>query len=486
MKTLKTVTTIQKVISVCSWFVFMAFLMTAGSVFADQDADDAPNFGMRAIRITSLCSSGSPTIPGIPEVPPPASVADPNCPTVPTQATSPNSRWSYDISWFNPVTQKYYLADRNNKGVDIVDTKTDTVVGQATGFVGVVASPPNSAGPNGVVVTNYPHQLWAGDGNGDIRVYSLDKNGLPTSNTPLRIISHTETGALHRADELAYDPDHHLILMAWDDDLDLFVAFISVSSNPNNIKVMKKISLPDATGGIEQPVYDHELGRFFVAVPATTAHPNGELAKFNPVTLAREPGVGLDGTGCFPHGLALGPRQNLLVGCSADGPTGTKLNSLIVKATTGKIIATITQVGGNDEVWYNWGDNNYYLGASSNTTGGCTPPLPAGTVGGCKGGTANPVLGIVDAGRADSGPEGPQWIQNIKTVAGAHSVAAVFSFRCDRDDRDRDDWHRRGCDRDDIDRDDIIRNRVYVPLATVPVAGTPTEPGGIGVYGRIP
>src|SRR5262249_28211713 len=146
-------------------------------------------------------------------------------------------------------------------------------------------------------------------------------------------------------------------------------------------------------------------------------------------------------------------------------------NSLIVKATTGKIIATITQVGGNDEVWYNWGDNNYYLGASSNTTGGCTPPLPAGTVGGCKGGTANPVLGIVDAGKADSGPEGPQWIQNIKTVAGAHSVAAVFSFRYDRDD---------------IDRDDIIRNRVYVPLATVPVAGTPTEPGGIGVYGRIP
>ena len=76
MKTLKILSTIQKVISVCSWFVFMVSLMTTASAFGDQDADDAPNFGMRSIRITSLCSSGSPTIPGLPEVPPPASVAE--------------------------------------------------------------------------------------------------------------------------------------------------------------------------------------------------------------------------------------------------------------------------------------------------------------------------------------------------------------------------------------------------------------------------
>ena len=462
------------------------------SVLADQDADDAANYGMRAIRITSLCSFNSPTVPGIPEVPPPPSLADPNCKAVPTQAASPNSRWSFDISWFDPWTQKYYLADRNNFGVDIVDTRTDTIVGQATGFVGVVASPANAAGPNGVVVTNNPHQLWAGDGNGDIRVYSLDQNGLPTSNTPLRIISHTETGASRRADEVAYDPDHQLILFAWDDDADLFIALISVSSNPNNIVVKKKISVPEAFGcGIEQPAYSHDLRLFFLAVPCTsstnaanqntTVHTNGEIAVINPTTMKISNVIGLDGTGCFPHGLAIGPRQNLIVGCSADGPTGTKLNSLIVKATTGAIILTITQVGGNDEVWYNPGDNNYYLAASSNAFGGCTPAVP---VGGCKGGTAAPVLGIVDAGTADNGPEGPQWIQNIKTVAGAHSVAAVFGFRCDRDDKDK--GKDKDCDRDDRDRDDVIRNRIYVPLATVPVTGTPTEPGGIGVYGRIP
>jgi hypothetical protein len=88
MKTVKAVRTIEKVISVCSWFVFMVFLTTTVSVFADHDADDAPNLGMRTIRITSLCSSGSPIISGISEGPPPASEADPNWPTVPTQATS--------------------------------------------------------------------------------------------------------------------------------------------------------------------------------------------------------------------------------------------------------------------------------------------------------------------------------------------------------------------------------------------------------------
>ncbi len=477
---------------ICSVLASVVLLLsTVVSVLADSDADDAANFGMRAKRITSLCTAGSPGIAGIPEVPPPASVADPNCPTVPTVATSPNGRWSYDISWFDPGTQKYYLADRNNFGIDIVDTRTDKVVGQATGFVGNLPGS-NTSGPNGVVVTNSPHQLWAGDGDGDIRVWNLDKDGFPTSSVPLKVIAHGDVGfwganqlPTHRADELAYDPDHHMILQAWDDDSDLFVALISVSSNANNIKLVKQFSFkPEAVGcGIEQPVYDHGLGKFFVAIPCTTTHTNGELAVIDPVAKTKSNGITLDGTGCFPHGLALGPRQNFIVGCSADGPAGTKLNSLIVKATTGDILLTITQVGGNDEVWYNPGDNNYYL-AGSNNTSSCVPPLPPGTVGGCKGGTAAPVLGIVDAGTADHGPEAPEWIQNIPTVSGAHSVAAVFAVRCERDDGHHKD---KDCDHDDRDRDDAVRNRVYVPLTTVPSSGPPfTEPGGIGVYGRIP
>ena len=32
--------------------------------------------------------------------------------------------FSFDISWFDPVLNKYFLADRNNKAIDIVDPTT--------------------------------------------------------------------------------------------------------------------------------------------------------------------------------------------------------------------------------------------------------------------------------------------------------------------------------------------------------------------------
>ena len=44
--------------------------------------------------------------------------------------------------------------------------------------------------------------------------------------------------------------------------------------------------------------------------------------------------------------------------------------SIIMKATTGKVLQTFTQLGGSDEVWYNPGDNKYYLAMSSWTSSG--------------------------------------------------------------------------------------------------------------------
>src|SRR3977135_3511762 len=50
---------------------------------------------------------------------------------------------SYDISWVNPDRAEYYLADRSNAGIDIIDTKTLTFKRRITGFIGeVITSPP--------------------------------------------------------------------------------------------------------------------------------------------------------------------------------------------------------------------------------------------------------------------------------------------------------------------------------------------------------
>ncbi|HEX9443314.1 MAG TPA: hypothetical protein VGA73_04300, partial [Candidatus Binatia bacterium] len=403
------------------WFFLFAaiVLATATAVVADPQ-----NYGIRAVRIRSLCTPGFPATPGLPEVPPPATVADPNCPSVPTLATSPSGRWSVDISWFDPSTQKFYMADRNNFSVDIVDANTDTVVGAASNFVGIRPGT-NTSGPNGVLTTGNPRQLWAGDGDGTVKVYSLDANGL--SPTLLKTVS---AGGVKRADEMAFDPDDHVVLVAWDDDADLFLAFISVSSIAGNINVLGTIHMPETTGcGIEQPVYNHATNRFYLAVPCTSQvnvanhngaiHANGEIAVINPLTMAIENVFALDGTNCFPHGLALGPRQNLLLGCSGDAPAGTQMKSIIMKATTGAILQTFTQLGGSDEVWYNRGDNHYYLAMSSWTSTGLT------------GGPSTPSLGIINAGSADTGPGAPVWVQNILTTRTSHSVAAVYATECD-------------------------------------------------------
>ena len=128
----------------------------AAKVRADSDADDEANFGVRGNRITSDCVVNGAVL-VIPQVPPPATTPSPDpCNGLVTpliNIPSANNRWSVDISWFNPETQKLYLADRNNKGVDIIDTKTNTVVAVATGFVGITPLPPlpnttaNAAGP---------------------------------------------------------------------------------------------------------------------------------------------------------------------------------------------------------------------------------------------------------------------------------------------------------------------------------------------------
>ena len=91
---------------------------------------------------------------------------------------------------------------------------------------------------------------------------------------------------------------------------------------------------------------------------------------------------------CGPAGIALGPNQHLLLGC-AQQP------SVVINAKTGAIVATIPQVGGSDEVWFNPGDNRYYLAARNNPGG--------------------PVLGL---------PAAPAWLADSRAVlvSKAHDV----------------------------------------------------------------
>jgi hypothetical protein len=94
--------------------------------------------------------------------------------------------------------------------------------------------------------------------------------------------------------------------------------------------------------------------------------------------------------------------------------------------TSGTILANIPYVGGVDEVWYNPGDNRYYVAARD---------MPNG-----------PVVGVIDAA-------GRQWLQNVPSNTNSHSIAV-----------------------------DSSNNRVFVPSQSGGLCGTQSADGCILVY----
>src|SRR5262245_33613690 len=92
--------------------------------------------------------------------------------TIPISGTTANTTngklYSFDISFVDQSTQTYYLADRSNVAVDVVDAKTAAFITQVSvspPFAGVVptaictaAGGSNCSGPNGVVAA-FPW-LW--------------------------------------------------------------------------------------------------------------------------------------------------------------------------------------------------------------------------------------------------------------------------------------------------------------------------------------
>lgn len=303
--------------------------------------------------------------------------------------------FTFDISWVDPGTHRYYLADRTNNGIDVIDTQANRYLftmaqGRFRGFSGK----PDTSGPDGVLVIG--NEAWVGDASSQVRVIDI-RSGL--------IVATVVTGGKggNRADELAYDPRDHLVLIANDADDPPFLTFISTASR----KVVGKIMYPNATNGLEQPVWDPASGMFYQNVPATKQNPGGEVSRIDPRTMKVVAIYAVKD--CEPGGLALGPQHRLLLGCSGDAiDGGAHAQALIIDADSGTVLATITQVGGADEVWYDPGDHNYYLAASKMTSTGM------------KGGAATPVLGIIDANTN-------QWVANVPSSPVSHSVAADSS-----------------------------------------------------------
>lgn len=392
---------------------------------------------------------------------------------------------SFDISFVNPARQEYYLADRSNAAIDVVNTATNTFKtqiksGPGGGFVGGVVNPTTNtfitaqSGPNGV--TSFGQWLYAGDGNSTLKVINLATSS---------IVQSVPTGGNFRVDEMALTGPNffmgQLLLAANNVDDPPFATLFLVNGNnfTNNVQSLARINvdpslLPPGKGlSLEQPAWDPLSRRFYVSVPqinypagctpgaasnsatgvvgcqggllvvdpSGVTAPNctvvsgipalGSVCQYTYGAYNRANNIGvLSLPTCAPNGATVGPQtdmigSNILLGCTPNN--NPSVTGTVAVNTQTANFTTIGNITGSDEVWYNSGDGHYYTGSSANLA----------QFGG-------PTLGIIDA-------FANILVSQIPQGSGSHSVAADPNF-----------------------------NTIYVPQVVPKNASNTAEPGAGG------
>ena len=167
--------------------------------------------------------------------------------------------FSFDISWVDPVLNKYYLADRSNKTIDILDLSTlpptlTQVVN--TGFAGFTGNN-DTSGPDGVLTANNHTEVWVGDtggGTGPGQVWVLNTDA-SVKTLPGGWRTRSRSAGQPEPMNCATIPKDNLIMIASPAESPPFVTFISTH---RAYKVVGKLvfdgkkGTPKATNGLEQ------------------------------------------------------------------------------------------------------------------------------------------------------------------------------------------------------------------------------------------
>jgi hypothetical protein len=403
--------------------------------------------------------------------------------TVPIPGTGPNTTagrmFVFDISWVDQASQIYYLADRSNAVVDMVDATTNTLLAQLDGGFRGFTGNNGTSGPNGV--TTAGQCLFVTDSPS--RVVSFDTTTFP----PIMISAvSTASGDLNRADELAYDANDNILMPINNADTPPFGTFIKVdpttcamtqpTAPPPGVTAPDRILFNvaagvDATNGAEQPQWDPIDSMFYVSIPQIGPNvSSGGVVAINPLThqITRTFPISF----CQPSGLTQGPGQHFLLGCnavfdiagglwSASDPNTAAPIQVILNVRTG-VVEPVPGVGVGDEVYFNPGDGNYYTASS-------TSPLRPFDLSGPPDAQGAAILGVIDAvGNLAVGvPESARVIQLVPTFnvpavtgTGAHPASTAHSVAVD-----------------------ASNNEIFVPLGANNVYPNCLT-GCIAVYGR--
>ena len=356
--------------------------------------------------------------------------------------------YSFDLGAVDVAAKRYYVTDRTNKAVDVIDTSNYTVVGQfQNGYKGCVtgsnaAAPAclsvagsgvnnDKSGPDGLDVVGA--NLYVGDVN---VLKIVDK----ASGALLKSLAIGGASGL-RADEGCFDAEHGLYVISSPGESPPFMTVVDTV----NQNILATVYFDSA--GLEACTYDPTTKMFLVNNDGSNANARGEIsgypaAFFSALKTAAgvagpnlpylfsawgTPGANASGApapvgqvlagtvayglgNCDPTGLALGPGKDIGAMCR-QGNVGEALTFLILDRTNGSLLKTVA-AGGGDQITYDAGSNKWYLADSRWTATGNS----------CGGGSAacplTPMLGIVD-GTSRS------LVAMLPNGNNAHSVAVV-------------------------------------------------------------
>ena len=254
-------------------------------------------------------------------------------------------------------------------------------------------------GPDGVFTVNHT-EAWLGDGPGFFALAGQTNTAADYVNdkcdSSVRVFNlitgkqtdHIDIGGCFRTDEGAFDPKDQVAVFANPSEQPLagnshatalnhspFITLIStIPVGPGqHHKILKQINFDgthgtySANGGIEQAVYSPKTGLFYIAVPANSADGNnGVVAVVDPRGDADDIHVvrNIHLNNCSPNGAALGPDNELFLGCQVNGEQ-------VIDIRDGHRIRVVAGTkGGCDEVYFNGGDNHFVGACTGNGVGG--------------------------------------------------------------------------------------------------------------------
>lgn len=331
-----------------------------------------------------------------------------------------------DLFGFNPVTRIMYLADRTNHAITVIDTHTNTVVGEIPLASNTVVNQP--------LVAIDLQQLVVSDGNKSVLVWNL-VTPAPNAQPDVYVLPSSVP------DGMDYDPINQTVYVVTDN-----APYTLVGISLTQKSIVSQTLIPFSADLIKFNSID---GKIYIAMEdADHNNASAGIAVYDPATnTMTAPAMYKVGSICPGHGIDIDPITDVaLMGCFG----GTSNGNLAMNLANGKFV-TFPDVGGTDSMVLNPNLRRFYSGSGLNTatTSGCpaTPNAPPF-------GSLVPVVGVFDA--IHPTPSAPARLDGVACTGRGNHIAGV----------------------------DPIADNVYVPVAQFPAnpASTTTGVAGILVF----